>query len=62
MVGPSRTCCVSEYCTGVLHNQQPRRIHSLRPISIPLAKDAEEPVFRVRLNFQWLPGLARFSA
>ena len=43
MVGPSRTCCASEYCTGVLLNQHPWRFHSLRPISIPLTKSAEEP-------------------
>ncbi len=49
MAGPSRTCCVSEYCTGVLHNQRPRHIHSLRPISIPFTKSAEEPDFRVHL-------------
>ena len=44
MVGPSRTCCVSEYCTGVLHNQHPRRIHSRRSISISFTKSVEEPV------------------
>ena len=24
MAGPSRTCCVSEYCTGVPHNEHPQ--------------------------------------
>ena len=44
MAGRSRTCCVRGYCTGVPHNQRPRHIHSLRPISIPFTKCAEEPM------------------
>ena len=44
MAGPSRTYCVSEYCTGVPHNEHPWRFHSLRPISLPFTKSAEEPI------------------
>ena len=60
MAGPSRTCCVSEYCTGVLHNGHPRRFHSLRPISIPFTKNAEEPTDGVHLTFGHVstPGLS----
>ena len=50
MAGLSRTCCVSEYCTGVLHNEHPWRLHYLRPISVPFTKSAEEPKLRVHLN------------
>ena len=60
MAGPSRTCCVSEYCTGVLHNQKPWDIHSLRPISIPFTKNAEEPVFWVHLSRSGSTPVIRF--
>ena len=50
MAGPSRTCCVNEYCTGVLHNEHPPRLHYLRPISVPFTKNAEEPNFRFHLK------------
>ncbi len=29
MAGPNRICCVSEYCTGVLHNEHLWGIHYL---------------------------------
>ena len=50
MAGPRWTYCVSEYCIGVPHNEHPRRLHYLRPISVPVTKNAEEPNFRVHLN------------
>ena len=62
MAGPSRTCCVNEYCTGVLHNQHPRRFHSLRPISILFTQNAEEPVFRVHLTLRFFPPRVKYLA
>ena len=56
MAGPSRTCCVSEYCTGVLLNRHPWRFHYPRPISIPFTKSAEEPTDGVHLRRLAIPG------
>ena len=55
MAGPSRTCCVSEYCTGVPHNQHPWHFHSLRLIPMPFTKSAEEPNKGVHLSLGYAP-------